>query len=74
MTKIILATNYGYDIVFVVKHYQPRRPIISLDVYVCLFLVFNVTFNNISVILWMLVLLEEETGGTRENHRPVANH
>jgi hypothetical protein len=31
----------------------------------------NVTFNNISVISWRLVLLEEETG---ENHRPVASH
>jgi hypothetical protein len=28
-------------------------------------MVFNATFNNISVILWQSVLLEEET---RENH------
>jgi hypothetical protein len=34
-------------------------------------MVFNTTFNNISVILWRSVLLVEETG---ENHRPVANH
>ena len=34
-------------------------------------MVFNVTFNNISVISWQSVLLEEETG---ENHRPVASH
>jgi hypothetical protein len=26
-------------------------------------MVFNATFNNISVILWMSVLLVEETGG-----------
>ena len=35
------------------------------------FMVFNATFNNISVILWQSVLLGEETG---ENHRPVASH
>jgi hypothetical protein len=35
------------------------------------FIVFNVTFNNISVILWQSILLEEETG---ENHWPVAIH
>jgi hypothetical protein len=33
-------------------------------------MVFNATFNNISVILWRLVLLVEETGVPRENHRP----
>ena len=38
------------------------------------FMVFNVTFNNISVISWRLVLLVEETGVPRENHRPVASH
>jgi hypothetical protein len=35
------------------------------------FLVFNATFNNISVISWWSVLLVEETG---ENHRTVENH
>ena len=35
------------------------------------FMVFNVTFNNISVISWRSDLLMEETG---ENHRPVASH
>jgi hypothetical protein len=37
-------------------------------------MMFNVTFNNISVILWHSVLLVEETGGPGENHRPVASH
>jgi hypothetical protein len=32
-------------------------------------MMFNATFNNISVILWRSVLLEEETGGLGENHR-----
>ena len=35
------------------------------------FMVFNATFNNISVILWRSVLLVEET---EENHQPVASH
>jgi hypothetical protein len=36
-------------------------------------IVFNATFNNISVIL-LLVLLVEETGVPGENHQPVASH
>ena len=35
------------------------------------FILFNATFNNISVILWVSVLLLEESG---ENDRPVAIH
>ena len=37
-------------------------------------MVFNVTFNNISVISWRSVLFVEETGVHSENHRPVASH
>ena len=37
-------------------------------------MVFNVTFNNISVISWQSVLLVEETGVPGENHRHVASH
>ena len=37
-------------------------------------MVFNVTFNNISVISWWSVLLVDETGVHVENHRPAANH
>ena len=37
-------------------------------------MVFNTTFNNISVISWRSVLLVEETGVPGENHRPAANH
>jgi len=37
-------------------------------------MVLNTTFNNISVILWQSVLLVEETGIPRENHRPAASH
>jgi hypothetical protein len=35
------------------------------------FMVFNATFNNISVLLLRSVLLVDET---KENHRPAANH
>jgi hypothetical protein len=41
--------------------------------FVCL-MVFNTTFNNISAISWRSVLLAEETGGSGENHCPVACH
>jgi hypothetical protein len=35
------------------------------------FMLFNATFNNISVISWRSVLLVEDTG---DNHRSVASH
>ena len=38
------------------------------------FMVFNATFNNISVISLRSALLVEETGGPGENHRPAAGH
>jgi hypothetical protein len=37
-------------------------------------MVFNATFNNISVISWRSVLLVEETGVPGENHRSGASH
>ena len=37
-------------------------------------MVFNATFNNISVISWPSVLLVQETGVPGENHRPAASH
>jgi hypothetical protein len=37
-------------------------------------MVFNATFNNISVILWRPVLLVEKIGVLGENHRPTASH
>jgi hypothetical protein len=41
--------------------------------FVCFFMVFSITFNNISVILWWSVLLVEETREPGENHLPVAS-
>jgi hypothetical protein len=37
-------------------------------------MVFKATFNNISVISWLSILLVEETGVPVENYRPVASH
>jgi hypothetical protein len=37
-------------------------------------MLYNATFNNISVISWRSALLLEETGGPGENHRPAASH
>jgi len=37
-------------------------------------MMFNATFNNISVMSWRSVSLVEEIGVPRENHRPAASH
>ena len=37
-------------------------------------MVFNATYNNISVISWRSILLVEETGGPGENYRAVASY
>jgi hypothetical protein len=37
-------------------------------------MVFNATFNNISVISWWSVLLMEENGVPEENHWPATSH
>ena len=37
-------------------------------------MVFNATFNNISVISWRSVLLVEETGLPSENNQPATSH
>ena len=37
-------------------------------------MVFNATFNNISVILWRSVLMADETGVPGENHQLATSH
>ena len=37
------------------------------------FMMFNATFNNISVTSWRSVLLVEKTGVPGKNHRPVGS-
>ena len=46
---------------------------ISSVCFVCLLMVLNATFTNISVISWRSVLLGMETEGPGEIHRPVAS-
>jgi hypothetical protein len=48
------------------SHYQYNQ-----EVWV---MVFNATFNNISVIPWRSVLLVVETVVPGENHQPAASH
>ena len=38
------------------------------------FMVFNATFNTISVIVWRSIVLMEETGVPGKFHRPSASH
>jgi len=52
---------------FVIYHF----PVINNRVRV---MMFNATFNNISVISWRSVLLMEENEVRGENHTPVASH
>jgi BarA-like signal transduction histidine kinase len=37
-------------------------------------MVFNATFNSISILSWWLILLVEETGVPVEKHQPAASH
>jgi hypothetical protein len=64
MVQDVEASCYGYLINHLVK--------MAETIFTWwLVVVFNATFNNISVISWRSVLLVEETG---ENHRPDASH
>jgi hypothetical protein len=54
--------------------YGLTQYIIFITVFVVCLMVFNTTFNNISVISWRSVLLVEEIREPEENHRPVASH
>jgi hypothetical protein len=53
----------------------------SLSIQMCIYdwlidwlIVFNATFSNISAISWQPVLVVEEAGVPRENHRPWASN
>ena len=52
------------------KQMQCNSEIMEFVITMFRFMVFNATFNNISVISWLSVLLMEKSG---ENHRPVNN-
>jgi len=54
--------------------FQPIMFTSSNSVHDGWLMVFNVTFSNILAILWLSVLLVEETGVPGKNHRPVTSH
>ena len=49
--------------------WQPELDFVRIRV-----IVFNATFNNISVISWRSALSAEETGEPRKIHRPATSH
>ena len=57
--------------VFCVRGIDFASTILRVSVMV---IVFNATFNNISVITWRSALLVEETGGPGQNHHTVASN
>jgi hypothetical protein len=71
----IFFNNIGNQNIFLEKNHNPpfklNGPSLIRSVW---FMVFNVTFNNISVISWRLILLVEVNGVPGENHRPVSSH
>jgi hypothetical protein len=47
--------------------------IIKVGLGLAWLMVFNTTFNNMSAMSWLSVLLVQETGVPGENHRPVVS-
>ena len=62
-SKPFCIAALGAVIVWKINHYYRFRVV-----------VFNATFNNISLLSWRSALLVEETGVPRENHWPVVSH
>ena len=56
------------------KHGGDKKELSNVDCLIVCLMVFNATFNNISVISWRSILLVDENRGPGENHRPVASH
>jgi hypothetical protein len=56
------------------KHGGDKKELSNVDCLIVYLMVFNATFNNISVISWRSILLVDENRGPGENHRPVASH
>ena len=66
----LLHTNMVLDIICI-RQLKREFKMIKCLVW---FMVFNATFNNISVISWQSVLLVEKTRVPKEKHWPVASH
>jgi hypothetical protein len=71
----ILGFSLNRDCVMIgILGFSLNRDCVVIGILGFWIMVFNTTFNNISVISWRSVLLVEETGVPAENHRPVASH
>ena len=68
--KALPRNNFRWPFIINIQQFSYTRPIY----YRVRGLVFNATFNNISVISWRSVLVVEETGVSGKNHRPTASH
>ena len=73
MIKLVINTNQSINILsfYICRSFPEKYKILQLKMMI---MVFNATFNNISVITWQSVLLVEETGVPGENHRHVTSH
>ena len=69
----LLYNSFSYYFTFVKKKLLMSKTMLYLS-WVVRVMMFNATFNNISVISWWSVLLVEETGLPGENHRPATSH
>ena len=65
---------YFTDLTFVIEYEMLCLKRGDNPITVGWFMLFNATFNNISAISRLSVLLVEKTGVFEENHRPVASH
>ena len=67
--------EHGSQFLMQQGHHFDSRFIVMLELLLGVrVMVFNTTFNTISVISWQAVLLVKETGVPSENHQPVASH
>jgi hypothetical protein len=67
MSKLPIILDRGN--ISVCNFLQNKEILIGVSI-----MLFNATFNNISVISWRSVLLVEETRVHGENQRPIASH
>ena len=65
---VFMDLNWSHQLNFYVGYLTAGRPLGYIRL-----MMFNATFNNISVISWRSVLLVEETVVPGENHQPAAN-
>ena len=68
-----MKTNFKKSVYYYLTTFQIKQTLYSTDIRDRV-MVFNDTFNNISVISWQSLLLVEETGVPWKNHWPVVSH